>query len=583
MLKKRNKTRDEASRVKTVIAPGERRREGCARHWVIVCLCVLVLCGVGCRGESPPPRLSEHRDTESGLEINRAEGRQRLELKRRVHFQPSDFRREEERRLIEIRSNLWWRRRRGNTKQKQALIERLQAHVPWPYELRRRGDMPRGVKPWARLNLKYHMRLDRQRQRSGLPALGVLRFDLEIVGKSLPSGHTLNWNGFKKKIRYSRAYDTFNMIDEEIEALVRQQLPSWVVQTEASRQEMISELALRRDLQRGQAPKLVDETLRRVHQGGCFTTEHQGRERLYWMIPAPKLLEEYEGLSERRLLCTKGGVLRAEPESGRVVKLQFDGWSVDDVHWKNKVNYESEIDPASLQFLSGERTLCLLGEQRNSEKGNRYTEIHCFDAASGALKWAWSAPGTDLGGAVVVEDELVVTAGPYLRVFGLEDGVERWSALIDDATGQTGSNRGCLTEGGLFVFSPSLGHYIGFNVEERVGEWEVRTFGRGTLLCDGQGGVYFDEAGSELLSLQLAGMMPRWRFRMPSEINGALSHGGHLLLLVPWALYVVDIQTGSLRWQLELPERGEGLVRYDRHLFLVGEDAVYALTRSNRI
>jgi hypothetical protein len=552
--------------------------------WVVA-LALAAWVGVGCKGKDNPkplPSQSQVKEVKVGI----PEGRPPLaqaSLGEALPYSVADFPMTGERLLLVIEPHVWIQKRSGKEDDIQALFEVLQARTPWPYELKRRKMLAAGERPWATLAVHFQLRLDRLKWRKGTPSLGSLHFGFWIESRDVPKGYRVNWVGFEKKVNYTRPYEKFQAIDEEARGIVSGHLPGLVILHEEQARGFVQRMELRRELLEGRLPVALREPLRRIHAGGCLSTARAEGEAFY-QVREPwtpqRVLPERKA---RAALCTLSGMYFAEAETRRAMRLQYLPWrsALEDAEgWQSSAQFEREIDLDTLRLLSDEQTLCVVGERRGERE--RYGRVQCHDQATGEALWGWSAAGSDLAAVVIQGQTLAVASGRHLTLFALRSGQMLWQGDLEGATGFSGRSRGCV-EAGLFIFSPSLGQHVAFDLARRQALWHLNTSGDGLLYCDGQGNVYVDEAGGFLLALDAKTHTPRWRFRLPGDALDVLYHGDHLMVLTQGALYALQTDTGALAWQLPLSVPARRLLRHDRRLYLTDDATIYGLTRPDRI
>jgi hypothetical protein len=539
----------------------------------------------GCKGRDDPRPLPSQSVVKPTL-VGIPEGRPPLEsvsVGERLPWSIADFPMTGERLLIVVEPHLWVHKRIGKEEDVQALFELLQAHAPWPYELKRRKMLAAGERPWATLVVHYQLRLDRLKWRKGTPSLGSLKFSFSVEARDVPKGYLVSWDGFEKKVSYTRPYEKFQRVDDEVRGLINGQLPGLVIIQEEQSRGFVQKMELRRELLEGKLPIALREPLRRIHEGGCLSTARGDGEAFYQIREPLTPQRVLDTTRSRSALCTLSGMYLAEAETRRSISLQFLPWrsQVDDPQvWQSSAHFERDIDLDTLRLLSDDQTLCLTGERRGDRE--RYGRVQCHDRATGAPLWGWSAPGTDLAAVAIYGQTIAVVTGRHITLFGLRDGQMLWQAEVEGATGITGRSRGCV-EANTLIFSPSLGQHVAFDVANRRPLWHLNTSGSGLLYCDGQGAMYVDEAGGLLLALDVATHMPKWRFRLPGDVLDILYHGDHLMVLTQGALYALHTETGALVWQHPLNVSARRLLRHDRRLYLADDTTIYSLTRADRI
>lgn len=552
--------------------------------WALLAVCGVMLCA-GCKSKDNPPPLPSQLQISAdqpGIPSGRP-AMTTLKIGPELAFKVGDFPLQGERLVVLLEPHIWAHKRSGKEEDNQALLDLLQARAPWPYELKRRKMLADGEKPWATISVNYQLRLDRLKWKQGAPSLGSLRFTFDITVRDIPDGFVMNWDGIQQQVHYTRPYEKFQNIDDEVRGLIHGQLPGLVTVNEEQSKAFIQKMELRRELLEGRLTAALREPLVRIHEGGCLSTSRPDGEAIYRIQEPMKASRVVEAGPFRRLLCTLPGAFMLESQTRRVVSLQFQPWSThggQDESWQRSVSFDRDIDLDSLQILADEQTLCVTGERGGDRE--RYARVQCHDKITGEALWGWSAPGSDIAAATIYKQTFAIATGRHFTIFDLRTGQMLWQAEIEGATGITGRSQGCVIDN-LLIFSPALGQHVAFDLEKRTSPWRFGTSGSGFLYCDGQGGMYVDEAGGLLLAIDPKTQKPRWRFRLPGEALDILYHGGHLMVLTQGALYALDTNTGALVWQQPLNVAAKRLLRHDRRLYIADETSIYSLTKANRI
>lgn len=492
-------------------------------------------------------------------------------------FQLSEFKEANEERLLALHITMNWKR---SDEIRANITDLLSSRVPSPYHLVPRDELG-SKQSWGRVVVNHRGRVEKlKKRRKKLPRPGRLHFKVDIAMR-LPRRFVSNWSDFSYALELERNYDKLKNMDNDLWHMLDDALPSLTIQDKKATSRFLERMQLRDDLSAGVLHPVLSEPIDGTHRGGCVTTRRGEDDiALYRMREPTNPVALMRDRGWREVRCTRKGAFIAEASTDRSANLRYIPWSQGEEGWLGHASFDSEIEPSTLRFLASGNTLCLLGENR--KPGVRHAKLVCVDARTGKQRWTWDASGTDLQGAAVHEGTLVVAAGKYLALLDMRNGEELWRSKVDGATGLRGDSQSCLFDG-VFLFAYDIGRYLAFDVESQLAPWSLVSFGSGFMRCDGAGNMYYDEVGGNLLSVDLESLAPQWRFRLPGPVQDALFHGNHLFLLRPRALYAIDTERGELAWQLPLNAPAKRLYRHDRRLYLIGEQAMWELTRPDRI
>lgn len=541
---------------------------------------LLLVMSLGCETEGRSPAASSAKPTDAVVPELPAEGRQALiEPGRKIQYRVSEFPEVNANRLVELVLSIKGPRQRDD-KLDDRLFEILASRVPAPYELRRRDQIERGEMPWARMHVTLRRRLDRFRKHGKKqPRRGKMTFDVQIADR-LPDGFVSNWTGFHYDIVYERPYEQLVAMDEEIWRSFAARLPSLVIQSSEAARDFPLRMELREELAAGELHVAIDKPLVDIYGGGCAafsTLEGLALYRLQRLEAPPLMIGDKRHVAVR---CNAKGAFVAIPETDRSARVRYLPWS-GEKGWDAQASFARGVDIALLRFVAAGDSLCLIGERGNV--GERHAKIQCFSAETGAPKWEWTEPGTDLEGITIRKGVLAFAAGRHLRLMNVDDGSPLWHGEVAQATGLSGDISSTCLVNNTFIFPNDIGRYLAFDLEAKTSPWELTTYGGRFLYCDEAEGMYLDEAGGMLLALNVSTMTPKWRMRANDEILDALSHGGVLFVLIPGAIYALDAGTGGIVWQVGLPVQGDKLFRFDRRLYVIDGETLYELTKASRL